>query len=124
MIDVLLRRYHEYCIQENLGAHYREKDLAPDTKTEFEHVIPAKVARDCLLTDRMSVWDALNVPTCKLSKVKHRKLKQLKLAYKTPNTFWFWRRYQVLGVKIETRDGMPVDLETWNLDTHYDYFSQ
>jgi len=49
MIDVLLRRYHGYSIKENIGAHYYEKGLPHGTKTEFEHVIPASVARDMLL---------------------------------------------------------------------------
>jgi len=123
MIDMLLRRYHGYCIQENLGAHYREQDLVPDIKTDFEHVIPAKVARDCVLTDRMSVSDALNIPTCKLSKVKHQKLKQLGLAYKTPDIFWFWRRYQDLDIQVETRDGTKINMNDWNLDDHYRNFA-
>ena len=55
MIDVLLRRYHGYSIKENIGAHYYETGLTHGTKTEFEHVIPASVARDLLLFDRITV---------------------------------------------------------------------
>lgn len=123
-IDDLLRRYHGYCIEQNQGAHYRESGLGADVSTEFEHTIPAKVARDALLVGRMTIDDALNIPTCALSAAKHRELASTGLAKVTPDPYWFWRRYRDLGIKIETRDGVPVDLETWNLDTHYDYFSQ
>jgi len=123
-IDRCLRRYHDYCIQQNLGAHYRELGLKDDTPTEFEHVIPAKVARDALITNRMTIDDALNIPTCTLSRVKHRELNSTKLGKTTPDPYWFWRRYQNLGIRIETRDGTPVDLATWNLDTHYEHFGQ
>lgn len=122
MIDELLRRYHDYCIKEHLGAHYRERGLKPGVDVEFEHVIPAKVARDCVLTGRMSIWDALNVPTCDLSRAKHKELAQRKLTRSTPDVFWFWCRYRDLGIEIETRDGELVDLDTWNLDTHHDRF--
>lgn len=125
MIDELLRRYHDYCIKEHLGAHYRERGLKSGIKTEFEHVIPAKVARDSVITGRMSIWDALNVPTCDLSRKKHQELNKNKnLARSTPDPYWFWKRYQGLDIKIETRDGTPVDLDAWNLDTHYEYFGQ
>lgn len=122
MIDVLLRRYHGYCIEENLGAHYRERGLTKSVKTEFEHVIPAKVARDAVLAGKMSVWDALNIPTCMLSKTNHSKLKKSGLDKNTPDIFWFWRRYESLGVEIETREGDLVDQAVWNLDTHHDRF--
>ena len=122
MIDVLLRRYHGYCIQEKLGAHYRERGLTKSVKAEFEHVIPAKVARDAVLAGKLSVWDALNIPTCELSRAKHQALKKTGLAQVTPDPFWFWRRYATLGVSIETRDGDLVDQSTWNLDTHHERF--
>jgi hypothetical protein len=123
MIDVLLRRYHGYCIEEQQGAHYRERGLTKDIKTEFEHVIPAKVARDAVLAGKMSIEDALNIPTCQLSRTNHRELKRRGLAKLTPDPYWFWQRYQELGVDIETRDGTPVDLDTWHLDRHHEYFS-
>lgn len=122
-IDNHLRRYHDYCIQQNQGAHYREVGLAKDADIEFEHIIPAKVARDALITGRMSVDDALNIPTCDISRAKHSELAANGMQKTTPDPFWFWRRYRDLGIKIETRDGTAVDLDTWNLDTHYEYFS-
>lgn len=123
-IEDNLRRYHEYCIEQNLGAHYRERGLSRGSDIEFEHIIPARVARDALITGRMTVDDALNIPTCDLSAVKHRELAGNGFAKTTPDPYWFWRRYKNLGIDIETRDGLRVDLDTWNLDTHYEYFGQ
>lgn len=122
MIDVLLRRYHGYAIKENIGGHYREKGLPHGTKTEFEHVIPAAVARDLLLVGRLTVSEALNIPTCRLSASKHKKLNSTRLGSTTPDIYWFWQRYQSLGVQLETHDGIAVDTTTWNLDSHYKHF--
>jgi hypothetical protein len=117
-----LRRYHEYCIEQNQGAHYIEVGLDSKTKTEFEHVIPVKVVRDAVFCDRMTIDQALNMPSCKLSKVKHDQLANLGLAKESECPYYFWRRYKALGIKIATRSGDPVNLDTWNLDTHYEYF--
>lgn len=122
VMDFLLRRYHNYAIKENIGAHYYEKGLALKAKVEFEHVIPASVARDLLLFDRLTVDEALNIPTCRLSAKNHKKLNSTKLGSTTPDIYWFWQRYQDLGIELETHDGTTVDTTTWNLDTHYDYF--
>ena len=122
VMDFLLRRYHNYAIKENIGAHYFEKGLPHGAKTDFEHVIPAAVARDLLLFDRLTIDEALNIPTCRLSAAKHKKLNSTKLGSTTPDIYWFWRRYQELGISVETHDGTQVDFSTWNLDSHYDYF--
>jgi hypothetical protein len=122
IIDFLLRRYHGYAIKENIGAHYYEKDLARGVKTEFEHVIPAAVARDLLLYGRMTVDEALNIPTCRLSATKHKKLNSTKLGSTTPDIYWFWQRYEQLGIEVQTYDGIDVDMKSWNLDNHYQYF--
>lgn len=122
VMDYLLRRYHVYSIKENIGAHYYETGLAHDTKTDFEHVIPASVARDLLLYNRLTVDEALNIPTCRLSTTKHQTLNSTKLVSTTPDIYWFWRRYEGLGITVETHDGTAVDMTTWNLETHYEYF--
>jgi hypothetical protein len=101
-MEFVLRRYQNYCIKENIGAHYYEVGLAHDAKTEFEHVIPAVVARES----------------------KHKTLNKTKLGSTTPDVYWFWQRYQDLGIKIETHDGTEVDTQTWNLDNHYNYFNK
>jgi hypothetical protein len=122
VMDFLLRRYHGYAIKENIGAHYYEKGLAKGVKTEFEHVIPAAVARDLLLYDRLTIDEALTIPTCRLSAVKHKKLNSTKLGSTTPDIYNFWQRYAALGITVETHDNTAVDMTTWNLDTHYEYF--
>jgi len=121
-IDFLLRRYHNYAIKENIGAHYFEMGLKPGAKTEFEHIIPAAVARDLLLVGRITVDEAMNIPTCRLSKAKHKKLNSTRLGSTTPDIYWFWQRYQSLGVTVQTHDGVAVDMVTWNLDSHYQHF--
>lgn len=122
VMDFLLRRYHGYAIKENIGAHYYEKGLPHGAKTEFEHVIPAAVARDLLLYDRLTIDEALNIPTCRLSASKHKKLNSTRLGSTTPDIYWFWQRYQSLGIQLETHDGTAVDTATWNLDSHYKHF--
>lgn len=122
VMDYLLRRYHVYSIKENIGAHYYERGLAHDAKTDFEHVVPAAVARDLLLYDRLTVDEALNIPTCRLSASKHQILNSTKLVSTTPDIYWFWRRYEGLGITVETHDGTAVDMATWNLSKHYEYF--
>jgi uncharacterized protein (DUF2164 family) len=122
VMDYLLRRYHIYSIKENIGAHYYEKGLTHDAKTDFEHVVPASVARDLLLYDRLTVDEALNIPTCRLSASKHQILNSTKLVSTTPDIYWFWQRYKGLSIAVETHDGTAVDMATWNLDTHYEHF--
>jgi len=122
VMDFLLRRYHNYAIKENIGAHYFEKGLPHGAKTDFEHVIPAAVARDLLLFDRLTINEALNIPTCRLSAAKHKKLNSTKLGSTTPDIYWFWQRYQSLGIEVETHDGTAVDVANWTLDNHYSYF--
>lgn len=121
-IENAFRRYHEYCIKQNTGAHYQQEGLKRDEKVDFEHVIPARIVRDALISGRMTIDQALNAPTCALSREKHELLGKQKLTKSTPCPFWFWRRYQNLGVKIKSRNGELIDLNTWNLDTHYEYF--
>lgn len=122
VIDFVLRRYHGYCIKEKLGAHYREVGLKSDDKVDFEHVLPAALARDLLIYDRISISEALNVPTCMISRKNHKKLNSKKLASTTPDPYNFWARYKILNINIETHDGTVVDMTIWNLDQHYQYF--
>ena len=117
-----LRQYHEYCIEGHFGAHYRQVGLKAADKKEFEHVLPVSLARDLMFFDMLTIDEAMNIPTCFLSKHKHRQLAKLKLGDSTPDIYWFWKRYADLGIIIETHDGTPVDFSKWSLDTHYQYF--
>lgn len=121
-IDFVLRRYHDYCIRQNMGAHYRERGLRPDDKTEFEHVIPAALIRDLYLWGRITVTEALNAPTCRLRAVNHKLLNAQGRSSTTPDIYWFWHRYRNLGIEIETYKGQLIDTTKWNLDHHYQLF--
>jgi hypothetical protein len=87
-----------------------------------KHVIPKAVARELMIYDLMTVDEALNLPTCLLRTKNHVKLNKTS-ASTTPDIWDFWARYRnTLKLKIETHDGTPVDMTTWNLETHYEYF--
>ena len=72
----------------------------------FEHMIPASTVRDCVIAGKISVEQALNVPTCRLSKESDN----------------FWLRYSYCFDSVfKTHDGHPVDT-SMNLDDHYRLF--
>lgn len=122
-IDTYLRRYHEYCIQQRDGmkAHYHE--VGADEDCDFEHLIPAARVRDLLLASAISVEQALNAPTVRLSRTKHAALKEAGWASTTPDMWCPFRRYtQVFAATYETHDGTAIDPNTWTLEQHFDYF--
>jgi hypothetical protein len=122
-IDEKLRRYHEYCIKQRvgMGAHYHE--IGADAETDFEHLIPAARIRDLLLANTITVEQALNAPTVRLSRAKHAQLKEAGWASHTPDMWLPFRRYsQVFTAVFETHDGTQIDPETWTLSDHFDYF--
>ncbi len=122
-IDYYLRRYHEYCIKQRDGmaAHYHEQGA--DEDTDFEHLIPAARIRDLLLAGVITVVQALNAPTVKLSRSKHAELKEAGWASTTPDMWIPFRRYsQVFTAKFETHDGTAIDQEAWTLEDHFNYF--
>lgn len=122
-IDTYLRRYHEYCIQQRDGmlAHYHE--MGADEDCDFEHLIPASRIRDLLLANRITVEQALNAPTVRLSRAKHMALKDAGWASKTPDMWLPFARYvQVFDAEFQTHDGTTVDPANWTLEKHYEYF--
>jgi hypothetical protein len=122
-LDYNLRRYHEYCIEQrdNMKAHYYE--VGADDDCDFEHLIPASRIRDLLLANKITIQQALNAPTVRLSRVKHMMLKDAGWAKSTPNMWIPFKRYtNVFDAKYTTYDGTVIDPETWTLDQHYSYF--
>jgi hypothetical protein len=122
-IDYYLRRYHEYCIQQRDGmkAHYHE--IGADEDCDFEHLIPASRIRDLLLAGRITVVQALNPPTVRLSRAKHMALKDAGWASKTPNMWLPFERYtNVFQAEYQTHDGTVIDPAMWTLEKHYSYF--
>src|SRR6056300_457126 len=91
-VDNALRRYHQYCIKENIGAHYIERGL--EGNGIFEHMIPASRIRDLLIAKVITPEQACNMPTCRLSKERDDKLREAGWASKTPDLYNFWKRYE------------------------------
>jgi hypothetical protein len=122
-IDNYLRRYHEYCIKQRDGmqAHYHE--VGADDECDFEHLIPAARIRDLLLANAITVEQALNAPTVRLSRAKHALLKEAGWASTTPDMWVPFRRYsQVFSARFETHDGTQIDVDSWTLEQHFNYF--
>lgn len=119
-IDTALRRYHQYCIKENFGAHYIEVGLQGNGI--FEHMIPANTIRNLLIAEIINVDQACNMPTCRLSEEKDMLLRSAGWASKTPDIYRFWKRYQycfeTAGVFV-THDGVSVDTNI-TLDQHFE----
>lgn len=119
-IDRHLRRYHEYCIQQRIGAHYRE---ITQEKTVFEHVIPNSTVRDLVLEGALTVIQACNMPTCQLSVSRDKQLRNHGFTSCTPDIFCFWQRYENCFSTVncfQTWQGDVVHTESWNLQSHFD----
>lgn len=121
-IDKLLRRCHDYCIKENIGAHYIDPDL--EDNGIFEHMIPASTIRDMLIHGVITTAQACNPPTCRLSKHKDNLLREAGWNSKTPDIYNFWERYRYCfdTAGFSTYDGTPIDTESWTLENHFKYF--
>jgi len=118
-IDHHLRRYHGYCIKENIGSHYRQRNI--EGKAIFEHMIPNSTVRDLLLAGIITPEQACNVPTCTLSVENDTLLRKAGWASKTPDVFNFWERYKFCfdtDQLFETYTGHVVDTNM-TLDDHF-----
>jgi hypothetical protein len=126
MMDNAIRRYQEYAIQGRIKSHYnqREVSLAPADVT-FEHVIPERVIRDKLIDGEITINQALNMPTCRVSKTVDKALRDNSLHDSTPNGWNFFKRYKIASpsIALETYNGQVIqDLETWTLQDHFNFF--
>lgn len=122
-IDNSLRRYHQYCIKENFGAHYWEVGL--EGRGIFEHMVPASTIRDLLIADVITAEQACNMPTCRLSQEKDDLLREHGWASRTPDIYCFWKRYQYCFNTEEqfvTHDGVCVNADM-TLDDHFRIFN-
>ena len=122
-IDNLLRRYHGYMINGSIGGHYREVGLTSKKGTVLEHVIPAKTVRNLLIKQVITIDQALNSPLCVISTKSDSVLRKNKFVKHTPNIWFFWQRYSILSINIETHDGVAVDQSQWDLSHHWNYFN-
>ena len=123
-IDNALRRYHGYCIKERIGAHYYDTSVDPkNSKTWiFEHMVPNSTVREMLIAGILTPERACNMPTCLLSRERDQSLKDKGWNSKTPDAYYFWKRYEYcfeVADYFQTWDGNPVNI---NLAEHFEYF--
>ena len=125
-IDHWVRRYHKYAIQGKIKSHYHQRGVSLSAKDcIFEHVIPASTIRDKLIADELSINQALNVPTCRVSKTVDQALRDHSLHDSTPDGWIYFKRYQIVApnIEIETYHGRVIDnLGTWTLQDHFNLF--
>ena len=125
-IDHWIRRYHKYAIQGKIKSHYHQRGVSLVAKDcIFEHVIPASTIRDKLIAGELTINQALNVPTCRVSRKVDELLRQKGLHDSTPDGWFFFKRYKMAleDIGIETYNGQPVkNLDTWTLQDHFDFF--
>lgn len=125
-MDHWIRRYQKYSIQGKIKSHYCQRSVSLAAKdTIFEHVIPAAVVRDKLIAGHLSINQALNVPTCRVSRKTDAELRNKGLHDSTPDGWFFFQRYKIAvpDIGIETYNGQVVqDLDSWTLQDHYDFF--
>jgi hypothetical protein len=122
-IDLYLRRGHGYSIGGSIGSHYRE--VGVDHKNcVFEHMIPQSRIRDLLIQNRISIKQAMNAPTCLISKEHDTQLSKSGFNNKTPSYWNFFDRYtRTLTAEYETFNGQAIlDSHNWTLGKHYEFF--
>lgn len=126
-IDHHIRRYHKYAIQGKIKSHYHQRGISLKAKdTIFEHVIPAATVRDRLIDGTLSIIQALNVPTCRVSLDVDQSLRTNGLHDNTPDGWFIFRRYLIAcpNIEIETYNGVSVkDLYNYTLEDHFKLFS-
>lgn len=122
-IDLYLRRGHGYCIEGSIGSHYREVGVDVGNCI-FEHMIPQSRIRDLLIQDRISIKQAMNPPTCLISKEHDVMLSKSGFNNKTPSYWNFFDRYtKVFSAQYETFNGQEIaDPHNWTLAKHYEFF--
>lgn len=122
-IDLYLRRGHGYSIEGSIGSHYRQ--IGVDVKNcIFEHMIPQSRIRDLLIQDRISIRQAMNPPTCLISKENDTLLSKSGYNNKTPSYWHFFDRYtKTFDAAYETFNGQVIaDPHAWTLWEHYKHF--
>lgn len=125
-IEFAVRRYHDYNFEYRKQTHYRDASIGSDENTGLviEHVIPVRILIAGLLQNKLPIKLVLNPPICLIRKVQDNVLESSGLGDVTPDVWWFWQRYECINnVKIVTNRGDVVDVATWNLGTHCDYFN-
>jgi len=122
-MDHWIRRYHGYVIQGGIGAHYSQVGVNLKNCI-FEHVIPAAKVRDMLIQGVLTTAQALNTPTCFISKKNDQLLRKHKRTSSSPNYWNFFERYDIFGdsTKFTTYNGQMIDCGKWTLQDHFNMF--
>lgn len=122
-IDHWIRRYHGYAIEGSIGAHYTEVGV-DKANCVFEHVIPAAKVRDMLLAGVLTVKQALNTPTCLISKRNDEILREEGHVSSSPDYWSFFKRYEMFDdAKFVTYNGEEItDPASWTLGNHFEKF--
>ena len=122
-MDHWIRRYHGYVIEGGIGAHYSQVGVDLDNCI-FEHVIPAAKVRDMYIQGVLNAVQALNTPTCFISKANDQLLREHKRVSSSPDYWQFFRRYDVFDTDVQfwTYNGQIIDRNTWTLEDHFDFF--
>jgi len=125
-MDNAIRRYQEYAIQGKIKSHYNQSGVSLAKKdVTFEHVIPERIVRDKLIDGEITIRQAINMPTCRVSKTIDQALRDHSLHDSTPDGWFFFKRYGIVapGIEIETWNGQKIsNIETWTLQDHFDFF--
>jgi len=131
-IEKLLRRHHEYTIEDRIKSHYNQLgvSLAP-ADCISEHVIPVGDIRDMLIDSVITLDQAMNPPMCRISRTHDKMLREKGLHNSNPEPWYFFRRYisamsqDMSGMpKFETYNGQSIDdLYNWSLQDHWNFFN-
>ena len=117
----LIREYQAYVVKHNFKAHYVCVDGA-----RFEHALPLQYLTELLLSDVITVSQALDSPTAYVSKELDNSLQ--KEEFKQNDTpYYFLRRYAraaeragMSAVLLTTPFEDEINPHTWTLDDHYE----
>jgi hypothetical protein len=122
-IEFWIRRHQDYCIEGAIGAHYTELGV-DKANCVFEHVIPVKQARDMLLQGVLTVKQALNTPTCLISRRNDEILREEGHVSSSPDYWNFFKRYEMFDdAKFVTYNGEEItDPSSWTLGDHFEKF--
>jgi hypothetical protein len=121
-MDHHIRRYHGYSIEGNFGGHYRQFGV-DEKNCVFEHIIPATNVLAMLIEGRLTVNQALNTPTCLITKADDVILRESGMGSSSPDNWYFFKRYKVLNSKFRTYNGIAIeDLDTFTLEDHFKLF--
>lgn len=122
-MDHWIRRYHGYSIGGSIGSHYIQVGVDKNDCV-FEHIIPASKIRDMMLAGALTVPQALNAPTCLISKHNDKILREAGHVSTSPSYWHFFERYNVLtNCEFSIYNGSTIaDLHGWTLDKHYKHF--